>query len=216
MISSGFSGSLPYTNFYYFMFMVFLAPGEILIYAIFYKDYAYDVLYRIFGHYKYNFSFSLVETEYVMVDSFCAIFDWLIIYLPFEVYVYENCISLIGATNVSQQAYNCYQVCLMQIIFFFYFKNTNVQVLYSLNSIFVCTLIGVALIFDDDGLIGTGQMFTCPGMLFALLYQTLVLSLRNFCVEVMSKLIVREYADLLAWYSDVEDRLSFEEYEDPN
>ena len=59
-------------------------------------------------------------------------------------------------------------------------------------------------------------MFTCPAMLFVLLYQTLLLSLRNFCVEVMSKLLVKEYADLLDWYSDVEDRLSFEEYEDPN
>ena len=86
MIMSGSSGSLPYTNFYYFMFMVFLAPCEILIYSIFYKDYAYDVLYRIYGHYKYNFSFSLVETEYVMVDSFCALFDWLVIFLPFELF----------------------------------------------------------------------------------------------------------------------------------
>ena len=32
----------------------------------------------------------------------------------------------------------------------------------------------------------------------------------------LSKLIVREYADLVDWYADVEDRLSFEEYEDPN
>ena len=84
MIESGFSGAMPYTNFYYFVFMLFLAPGEILIYAIFYKDYAYDYLYRIFGHYKYNFSFSLVETEYVVVDSICALFDWCIIYIPFE------------------------------------------------------------------------------------------------------------------------------------
>lgn len=84
MIESGFSGALPYTNFYYFVFMLFLAPSEILIYAIFYKDYAYDYLYRIFGHYKYNFSFTLVETEYVIIDTLCALFDYTIIYLPFE------------------------------------------------------------------------------------------------------------------------------------
>ena len=86
MIESGFSGAMPYTNFYYFIFMLFLAPGEILIYAIFYKDFGYDYLYRIFGHYKYNFSFSLVETEYVAIDSICAIFDWAVIYLPFELF----------------------------------------------------------------------------------------------------------------------------------
>ena len=43
-----------------------------------------------------------------------------------------------------------------------------------------------------------------------------MLQLRNSVVEVMSKLVVRRYADLLDWYADVEERLSFEEYEDPN
>jgi hypothetical protein len=108
MIESGFSGAMPYTNFYYFVFMLFLAPGEILVYAIFYKDYAYDYLYRIFGHYKYNFSFSLVEMEYVVVDSLCGIFDWCIIYLPMELFSYGNPISLIGGKNISSEAYNCY------------------------------------------------------------------------------------------------------------
>lgn len=108
MIESGFSGAIPYTNFYYFVFMLFLAPGEILVYAIFYKDYAYDYLYRIFGHYKYNFSFSLVETEYVIVDSLCAMFDWCIIYIPMEFTGYGNPISIIEGKNTSCDAFNCY------------------------------------------------------------------------------------------------------------
>jgi hypothetical protein len=123
--------------------------------AIFYKDYAYDYLYRIFGHYKYNFSFSLVETEYVVVDSLCAIFDWCIIYLPMELFSYGNPISLIGGKNISSEAYNCYQVMLMQLTIFFYFKNTNVQVIYSLNMLLILTFVGMAMIFDDDGLVGT-------------------------------------------------------------
>ena len=43
-----------------------------------------------------------------------------------------------------------------------------------------------------------------------------MLSLRNSIVEIMSKLVIRKYADLLDWYADVEERLSYEEYEDPN
>lgn len=170
MIESGFSGAMPYTNFFYFIFMLFLAPGEILIYTTFYKDYAYDYLYRIFGHYKYNFSFSLVETEYVIVDSLCAIFDWAVIYLPFELFYYGMPVSIVDGMNVSKEAYNCYQVILMQVTFFFYFKNTNVQVIYSMNSLFIVTLIGVAMIFDDDGLIGTTQLFTSPTMLLGILF----------------------------------------------
>jgi hypothetical protein len=170
MIESGFSGAMPYTNFFYFIFMLFLAPGEILIYTVFYKDYGYDYLYRIFGHYKYNFSFSLVETEYVIVDSLCAIFDWAVIYLPFELFNYGMPVSIVNGMNVSKEAYNCYQVILMQVTFFFYFKNTNVQVIYSMNSLFVVTLIGVAMIFDDDGLIGTTQLFTSPTMLMGMLF----------------------------------------------
>ena len=108
MLKSAFSGSIPYTDIYFYMFMIFLAPIEILIYAIFYKDYGYDYLYRIYGHYKYNFSFSLVEMEFVMIDSLCAIFDWAVIYMPFEVFNMGPWISLIGGRNVSKEAYNCY------------------------------------------------------------------------------------------------------------
>ena len=85
-----------------------------------------------------------------------------------------------------------------------------------MNSLFVVTLIGVAMIFDDDGLIGTTQLFTSPTMLLGIFFQILMLSLRNTIVEVLSKLVIRKYADQLDWYADVEERLSFEEYEDPN
>ena len=39
---------------------------------------------------------------------------------------------------------------------------------------------------------------------------------RNTIIEALSKLVFRRYANLLNWYADVEERLSFEEYEDPN
>ena len=43
-----------------------------------------------------------------------------------------------------------------------------------------------------------------------------MLSLRNTVVEVLSKLLLKRYSNLLDWYADVEERLSFEEYEDPD
>jgi len=103
----------------------------------------------------------------------------------------------------------------MQITFFMYLKNTNVQVIQSLMILGALSMVGIAMIFDDDGLLGTTQMFTCPVMLLSLVFQFLMLSLRNTVVEVTSKLIFKRYSSLLDWYSDVEDRLSFEEYEDP-
>lgn len=54
----------------------------------------------------------------------------------------------------------------MQVTFFMYLKNTNVQVAYSLYLLGILTVIGIAMIFDDDGLIGTSQLFTCPLLLF--------------------------------------------------
>ena len=59
------------------------------------------------------------EAEYVVVDSLCAVFDWCIIYLPFELFDYGNPLSLIEGQNISKEAYNCYQVILMQFTFFF-------------------------------------------------------------------------------------------------
>ena len=155
MIQSGFSGSLPFTNFYYYTFMLLIAPGEILIYSTFFKDVSYEYLYRIYGHYKYNFSFSLVEYECVFTDSMCALFDWGVIYLPHELIAFENPLTLIDGKNISCEAYNCYQVILMQAVFFYYFKNTNVQVVYAMSFLMILTLIGCLMIFDDDGLIGT-------------------------------------------------------------
>ena len=58
----------------------------------------------------------------------------------------------------------------MQITFFLYFKNTNVLVIYSLNLILILTMVGIAMIFDDDGLVGTTQLFTCPSMLLTIIY----------------------------------------------
>jgi hypothetical protein len=43
-----------------------------------------------------------------------------------------------------------------------------------------------------------------------------MLYLRNTLVEVFSKLVIGRYAELLDFYADVEERLTYEEYEDPN
>ena len=43
----------------------------------------------------------------------------------------------------------------------------------------------------------------------------MILSLRNTIIDVCSKLLISRYADLHEWYADIEDRLSYEEYEDP-
>ena len=59
----------------------------------------------------------------------------------------------------------------------------------------ILTMVGIAMIFDDDGLIGTTQLFTSPTMLLGILFQILMLSLRNTIVEVLSKLVIRKYAD---------------------
>ena len=216
MIQSGFSGQLPFTNFYYYVFMLFVAPGEILIYSTFYKDVSYEYLYRIYGHYKYNFSFSLVESECVFIDSICALFDWLCVYLPHEYMAFDNPICLLGGKNVSSECYNCYQVILMQIIFYYYFKNTKVQVDFAMTCILATTLFGCVMIFDVDGLVGTMTLFTTPSLLLTLLLQTLILSFRNSLVDVLAKLVFRRYADLHDWYADIEDRLCLEEYEDPD
>jgi hypothetical protein len=96
---------------------------------------------------------------------------------------------------------------LMQLTMFFYFKNTNVQVIYSINLLLFLSVVGMVMIFDDDGLVGTTQLFTCPAFLMSLVFQTLLLYLRNSCVELISKLLVAKYSDILDWYADVEERI---------
>ena len=87
-IQSAFSAALPFTDSYYFIMMLILTPFQILIFAIFYKDYGNEYYYRIFGHYKYNFSFTLVEMECIIGDMVCMTFDWIIVYLPHEIIIF--------------------------------------------------------------------------------------------------------------------------------
>lgn len=81
---------------------------------------------------------------------------------------------------------------------------------------FFITLIGIAMIFDDDGLVGSMQLANCPSLLLTLLFQVLLLQLRNYCCTLLVKFVLRKYADLLDWYVDIEERLAFEMYEDIN
>lgn len=96
-----------------------------------------------------------METENVIIDSLGALFDWTIIYLPLELMSYGQPISVLNGGNVSIEAYNCYQVILMQFTFFFYLQNTNVVVIYSMNTLLMITCVGITMIFDDDDLVGT-------------------------------------------------------------
>ena len=145
MIQSGFSGSLPFTNFYYYTFMLLLAPAKILIYSTFYKDVSYEYLYRIYGHYKYNFSFSLVEYECVMIDSICAIFDWIVVYMPHEMMSFQSPITVIDGKNMSVNAYNCYQVILIYT---------------HLIKLLSCIAYTIVLVFPDNYLVSKVLVFS--------------------------------------------------------
>lgn len=49
-----------------------------------------------------------------------------------------------------------------------------------------------------------------------LLLQMLVLMLRNYFASVLSLLLIKRYSNLSSFYADVEERLSYEQFEDPN
>jgi len=111
MIDSGFSGSLPYRMLYFISSLIVLTPIQVLILAIFHKDYAYDFRFRIFGHYKSNFSFQIAMTDYLLFEILSAIFDFLLVILPFEKLL-GFMIGLEGRV-LSESAYNDYQVVVL-------------------------------------------------------------------------------------------------------
>jgi hypothetical protein len=94
--------------------------------------------------------------------------------------------------------------------------NTNEIVYVSLYWQFFFYTIGIAFIFNDEGLEGVKQFFACPVMLLTLLWQLLMLLLRNFITIVMKKLVLKSKADLLNWYTEIEGKLAFEEFENIN
>ena len=82
LITSAYSAAIPFKDTYYLVFILIFSPLQVLIYAMFYKNYGNEYYYRIFGHYKYNFSFTLVELESILSDFAKILFDWLVIYIP--------------------------------------------------------------------------------------------------------------------------------------
>jgi hypothetical protein len=90
LISSAFSAAVPFKDTFYLVFSLVLAPAQILVYAMFYKNYGNDCYYRIFGHYKFNFSFALVELESIVCDLLRVSFDWCVIYIPHQLLSYRN------------------------------------------------------------------------------------------------------------------------------
>ena len=182
---------------------------------MYYKDYGNEYFYRIFGHYKYNFAFTLVETECLIGDMVCALFDWIVLYITHEILSFQNYVTIDGKIT-SVEAYNCYQVLLLQSMILFYFMNTNEVVYVSLywQGFFFC--LGVAFIFNDEGLEGVKQFFACPVMMLTFTWQLLVLGLRNIATDVMKKLVLKSKADLLNWYTEIEGKLAFEEFENIN
>ena len=216
MISSGFSAAIPYLDSYYCFYTIILSPIQILNYSVYYKDYGNEYFYRIFGHYKYNFAFTLVEYECLVGDLFCAVFDWIILYITHEIISFQNHVTVDGGKITSVEAYNCYQVVLLQSMILFYFMNTNEIVYVSLYWQFFFYSIGVAFIFNDEGLEGVKQFFSCPVMLLTYIWQLLMLCLRNLVTDIMKKLVLRSKADLLDWYTEIEGKLAYEEFENIN
>lgn len=102
MIMSAFSTSIPFLDSFYFFFMLFLSPLQVLVFAIFYKDYGNEYYYRIFGHYKYNFSFTMVEPWCIVGDVICLCIDWVVIFFPNIYLVYTNEMCIDGKTTAHE------------------------------------------------------------------------------------------------------------------
>jgi hypothetical protein len=53
-------------------------------------------------------------------------------------------------------------------------------------------------------------------MILYFIFVILTLKLRNFILDVLRKLVLPAYRKRFEYYTDIEDRLYYEEYEDPN
>jgi len=79
----------------------------------------------------------------------------------------------------------------------YYLKQTNIQIKYGVHVNFILTLVGAALLFDDDQLIGLKEMVSCPTILFVFIFQVLILSTKSFLTDVVWHLIMQDNSKLL-------------------
>jgi hypothetical protein len=98
----------------------------------------------------------------------------------------------------------------------FRLTNHGESVHYFLVIFFVLNILGIIFILDDEYLIGLKQFTGCPIILLYLLFTLLYCILRNYCFDVLRKLAWRRSRERFEFYTDIEDRLFLEEYEDPD
>mmetsp|Transcript_8785 Transcript_8785/g.13558 ORF Transcript_8785/g.13558 Transcript_8785/m.13558 type:complete len:100 (+) Transcript_8785:851-1150(+) len=84
---------MPFQPVFYVSFSAVLSPVLILLYAVFYKNYACQFNYRILGHYKFNFTFKVFEIDKALVSSLKLLISLFIAYISLEIGSYSSAVS---------------------------------------------------------------------------------------------------------------------------
>jgi len=108
MLRSGFTGDSGYVGLFYYSHMIVFLPLQLVSFAILYKDYAYNFLYRLFGHYYMNFTFHLVQRKQLFTDIGLAVFQWVTFCLLFDIMAFNNLVSWKEGKMVSFEASQMY------------------------------------------------------------------------------------------------------------
>lgn len=217
IIRNCFTGVLPYDLTFYTVARFIVVPLQILVHASFECDFGHENLYRIFGHYMHNISVSIFERKRVIGAFGLAIFDFLIVFLPFELVSAQTQPTLLGGKNFDIVGYQCYQAIILQLMTNFYFEDSvRVEVSIGMRIIQALGFVAVSMTMSTEGLLGITQAFSCPNLLLQLLLQFSLLSLRTYCLLVFPPFLDTEASRLQSWYRDINERLIFEEYEDPS
>ena len=72
---------------------------------------------------------------------------------------------------------------------------------------FLLNILGTILLLDDEYLIGLKTFVGSPSAGFYLVFVILFLVLRNYCIDVVRKLVYQKAQRRFDFYRDIEDRL---------
>ena len=212
----------PYGTFFFAMLMVVLSPIQYFVQGILHVDYGFKIMNRIFGEYQFN-TIKTVTTQDLISVTLSATFDAVM----FNIFYYVRFFNIEkkkfwwnfmlqsdSGKTASQQSLVVFNSVLLAMML--YWRNrsiVNETYMLGMFNIFAL-LVTLTFVLEDPMLAGVEFFVQSPCYIAMIVFMWLMLFLKGFSKLVWQHLVSSKKSTLMT-YQTIEDRLLYEEYEDP-
>lgn len=212
-----FSGTAMFPYYWHAVFICLVTPIIFFVVGSFGKDVCSEIAHRIFGEYKNNHAYSgiCVDISYPIY----AIVDAAIMLL-----IFIQCWGFPGQTpiNISENSFvefdtmMIYWIVILSLIVCIRMRTTFIITTPERLASVGMTMISFLFVFELGDLMHIQDFYNSPQLLLHLLFAVLTIWMTTLLQWIYVGLLPTEQFRRREFYEAIEEKLIFEEYEDPN